>query len=394
MLFFTILITIILAGAEVDLFIPGFPDLINTFGLSPASVQLTLSMNFLSYCIGSLFAGTLGDKYGRRPIMLAGLSIFVIGSVICVYAPTFTLLVFGRLLQGLGMSGPAVIGYVVIADTTPPEKQPGLLGTLNGMITFAMAFAPVIGSYINIAFGWRGNFFVLLALGLISFILCWIFIPNTYKPNSNVSLSLKAYTPLLKNKEFLTLFALVCSLVSCYWVFIGMAPILYMEDMGVKIEHFGFYQGSIAGIFSVMSISSPLILNRFSHEICLKVGMNLLLVVSIVMLTTSLFITDSPIIISILMIAYVMPFVFPINILYPRSLDAVPNSKAKASALVNFGRLALSAVALNIVTFVYTGQFMPIAAFIFIMALTAFSLNRSINHGTEKNTTLTINSTQ
>lgn len=382
MLFFTILITIILSGAEVDLFIPGFPDLIERFDLSPASVQLTLSVNFFSYCISSLFAGTLGDKYGRRPIILLGLLIFISGSILCVYAPTFSILVFGRLLQGIGMAGPAVLGYVVIADNTPAEKQPGLLGTLNGIITAAMAFAPVIGSYINIAFGWRGNFMVLLMMGIISFVLCLLFIPNTYKPNPSVSLSLKAYTPLLLNKEFLRLFVIICSLVACYWVFIGMSPILYMENMGVKIEHFGFYQGAIAGIFSIMSISSPLILNRFNHASCLKFGMISVLLFATAMLATSIFIPDTPLIISLLMMGYVIPFVFPINILYPKSLNIIPNSKAKASALVNFGRLSLSAVALNIITMVYTGHFMPIAIFIFIMGINAFVLTQAVRKST------------
>lgn len=376
MLFFTILITIILAGAEVDLFIPGFPDLIKTFNLSPASVQLTLSVNFLSYCVSSLFVGTMGDKYGRRPVILWGLVIFIAGSILCVYAPIFSVLILGRLLQGIGMAAPAVLGYVVVADETPIEKQAGLLGTLNGIITFAMAFAPVIGSYINIAFGWRGNFIVLLVLGVVSLSLCWVFIPNTYKPTLNISLSLKTYIPLLQNKEFIILFAIICGLVACYWVFIGIAPILYMQDMGVKIEHFGFYQGAIAGAFSIMSMLSPIILNRFPHNLCLSFGTNALMCLAIIMLITSIFATDTPIIISIIMTFYVIPFVFPINILYPKSLEIVPHSKAKAAALINFGRLALSAIGLNIVSFVYTGYFMPIALFIFVLTSATFVLTK------------------
>ena len=129
MLFLTILLTIILAGAEVDLFIPSFPDLIYQFNLSPLSVQLTLSMNFLSYCVSSLFVGNLGDRYGRKPVIIGGLVIFILGSIFCVFASSFPLLVIGRFLQGIGMAGPSVLGYVVIADIIPKEKQAGLMGT-------------------------------------------------------------------------------------------------------------------------------------------------------------------------------------------------------------------------------------------------------------------------
>lgn len=372
MLFFTILIIIILAGAEVDLFIPSFPDLIQEFELSPLLVQLTLSVNFISYCISSLFVGSMGDRYGRKPLIIGGLVIFIIGSIFCTFANSFAALVLGRLFQGIGMAGPAVLGYVVIADITPTEKQPGVLGTLNGMITLAMAFAPVIGSYINMWFGWHGNFIVLLGLGIISLILSLIFIPNTTQPNKAISLSLKTYLPLLSSKTFMKLFFIICALVSCYWVFIGMGPILYMQDMHVPLSHFGFYQGAIAGVFSIMSLVSPKILNRFPHSTCLRVSMRMLIGISMALLLISIFIPDTPWLITVVMALYVMPFVFPINVLYPLSLEILPDTKGRAAALINCGRLGFSAIGVEVVSYMYTGYFMPIAVFIFLFALSAF----------------------
>ncbi len=374
MLFLTILITIILAGAEVDLFIPSFPNLIHEFNLSPLLVQLTLSMNFLSYCISSLFVGSMGDRYGRRPIIISGLIVFIIGSLCCVFAPSFPLLVIGRFLQGIGMAGPAVLGYVVIADITPTEKQAGLMGTLNGIITFAMAFAPVVGSFINIYFGWQGNFVVLLALGILSLSMSLIFIPNTIQPNKTVSLSLTGYLPLLKSWPFMRLFLIICLLVSCYWVFIGMGPILYMEDMNVPIEHFGFYQGTIAAIFSIMSITSPVILKKTSQITCLRLGLWSLIGLSFILLGISLLIVDTPWIITLGMSLYVMPFVFPVNIMYPESLGILPDFKGRAAAMINFGRLAFSAIGLEVVSYLYTGTFLPIAVFMFVFTLGAVAI--------------------
>ncbi len=377
MVFLAVLLIIILGGAEVDLFIPSFPELIRVFNLSPALVQLTLSVNFLSYCISSLFVGNVGDRYGRRPVILWGLATFIIGSICCVWASSFTLLVLGRFLQGVGMAGPAVLGYVVIADITPPGKQPGLLGLLNGVITFAMAFAPVVGSYINIYSGWQGNFRVLLGLGVLCLCLGFLFIPNTTQPNRNVSLSLKEYFPLLKSWEFMRMLLIVCLLVSGYWVFIGMGPILYMEDMNVSIQHFGFYQGAMAAAYSIVSVLSPILLKRVSHTTCLTIGMRALTALTVVLLGVSLTADDSPWIITLVMSLYVLPFVFPINILYPKSLDVLPNSKGRAAAMINFGRLAFSAIGVQCVSYVYTGTFMPIALFIFICTLVAFLITRT-----------------
>jgi DHA1 family bicyclomycin/chloramphenicol resistance-like MFS transporter len=240
-----------------------------------------------------------------------------------VLATSFSELIVGRFLQGVGMAAPAVLGYVVIADITPIEKQPGMLGTLNGVITFAMAFAPVIGSYINMFFGWHGNFIVLLGLGLLSLILSFIFIPNTTQPNPTISLSLKGYIPLLVSWSFMKSFLIICGLVACYWVFIGMGPILYMEDMKVPLTHFGFYQGAIAGVFSIMSILSPIVLKQVSHEACLNIGMRLLIGLACGLLIIGLVVDDKPWLITLMMSLYVIPFVFPINIHYQIRKDVL-----------------------------------------------------------------------
>jgi len=281
-------------------------------------------------------------------------------------------MVIGRFLQGVGMASPAVLGYVVIADITPVEKQAGVLGLLNGVITFAMAFAPVIGSYINIFWGWQGNFILLLGLGIASLALSFLFIPNTIQPNKAVSLSLKEYLPLLRSWPFMRLFFVICCLVTCYWVFIGMGPILYMEDMGIALEHFGFYQGAIAGVFAIMSMASPMILKRVSHDVCLRWGMWLLLGLASTLLGIGLIAEDNPWLITIFMSLYVMPFILPVNILYPLSLDILPDSKGRAAAMINFGRLAFSAAGVELVSYVYNGHFAPIAIFIFVFTLLAF----------------------
>lgn len=89
--FFTCVLISLLSGMEVDLFVPSFPELIRAFNLTPPLVQLTLSLNFVAYCICSLFAGMLGDRYGKRPILLVGLLIFVLGSFLCM-TPHFGML--------------------------------------------------------------------------------------------------------------------------------------------------------------------------------------------------------------------------------------------------------------------------------------------------------------
>jgi len=374
--FITILFIEILAGMEVDLFIPSFPELQEVFDLSPFLVQLTLSVNFISYCICSLFAGTLGDRYNRRHVMLGSLAIFVFGSIFCVFAPNFSILLLGRLLQGIGMAGPAVLAFVLIADEYPIEKQASIIGIYNGICNLSVAVAPVLGSYVNLFFNWRGNFVLLLILGIISLVMGYFTIPNR-KPDPSISLSLKSYWPLLASAKLMTYVLGISFLAVPYWVFVGMSPVLYMEDMGVPLTHFGFYQGAIAGVFSLISLLSPKILTAFGQRNCLFYSEILCFITTSIMLLIALFGIHQPMIITASMLVLAAVVVFPFNILYPLSLEIIPNSKARTAALMNAGRLSLTALALSCVSYIYAGTFLPIGITIFIttsIALGFFSI--------------------
>jgi DHA1 family bicyclomycin/chloramphenicol resistance-like MFS transporter len=101
-LFITILMMCTLGGAEIDIFVPSFPDLQRTFGLSPFMVELTLGVNLVAHCLTSLLVGNLGDRYGRRPLILIGLVIFIIGSLFCTFATAYWQLLGGVFFKASG----------------------------------------------------------------------------------------------------------------------------------------------------------------------------------------------------------------------------------------------------------------------------------------------------
>jgi len=357
--FITILLIEILVGAEVDLFVPSFPELQKVFNLTPFMVQFTLSANFIAYCLGCLYAGMLGDRYNRRHVILTSLFVFIVGSICCVSAQHFFWLVLGRFLQGAGIAAPAVLCYVVLADETPIEKQPALMGVLNGIITLAMACAPVVGSFVNLYFDWRANFSVLLGLGLISLAMGYFAIPAR-KSDPAISLSLKAYIPLLQSMKLRAYLYSVGFLCVSYWLFIGMAPIFYMEGLNVPLAHFGFYQGSLAMIFSIVSILSPWLLKIFGNENCLQFGKWTSLLGVIVVAIFALLDVKDPMIITGGILILSVGAIFPVNILYPYALEVIDNSKGRAAALVQAFRLMITAFFIQLVSFYYQGHFLPI----------------------------------
>lgn len=165
--FITVILIQVLSGIEVDLFIPSFPQLQENFNLTTNQVQLTLSLNFIAYCISCLFAGALGDRYNRRRVLLLGLIVFVIGSLLCVLAANFSTLLVGRVLQGAGIAAPCILSLPVVLETCTLEKQASSMGYINAARTLAMALAPLIGSLISFHFDWHANFFNVAWVGML-----------------------------------------------------------------------------------------------------------------------------------------------------------------------------------------------------------------------------------
>lgn len=373
----TLLLMMTLAGAEIDLFIPSFPELQQKFHLSPFLMQLTLSVNFTAFCLSCLFVGALGDHYNRRHVILISLLIFLVGSIFCVWANHYGVLLLGRLLQGIGVAGPAILPYVVVTDEYPLEKQPALIGLCNGITAFAMAFAPVVGSFINLYYGWRANFGLLLILSCLTVVATYFTIPS--KPgNKKVSLSIKTYLPLLQSQKLMTYILSVCLLVVSYWVFVGMAPIFYMGDMEVPLKQFGYYQGSLALIFSVVSMLSPRIFKTFGQKRCFYFGKWLCFFSAICMLFVLLSGVQHPTLITGVMMLFSIGVVFPLNILYPFSLEVLQDSKSRTAALIQALRLIMTAFLLELVSFFYHGKFLPIGLTMVISLVMCFFVLRQM----------------
>lgn len=356
MMFFTVLILTILSGAEIDIFTPSFPELQNVFNISPFMVELLLSANLIAHCIGSLIVGNLGDRYGRKNIIITGLIIFVIGSLTCVLSTNYWLLLLGRILQGLGISGPAVLDFLIIVDNYPLEQQQHKLGLLNGFATLAIAFAPVIGSYVCMFFKWQGNFIILLLLSIICLILAILFLPRS-EINHSVRFSFKEYMAIMKSKTVLYFIISICFITQSYWIFVGISPILYMESFKISLKHFGFYQGSLCVLFSIVSLYSGYLIQKFGQKKCLIAGFWLLIVFTIATILLIIFNINDPIIITLVLQLEAIGVVLPINILWPLSLTAIPNAKGRITAIMTTSRLIVTAIGLQLVGWLYNGVF-------------------------------------
>jgi DHA1 family bicyclomycin/chloramphenicol resistance-like MFS transporter len=362
-LFAIIVLMEILSGIEIDLCIPSFPELQSLFKITTSATEALLSINLFTNCVGALIAGTLGDRYGRKPIILYGLMLFIFGSALCALAQNYHMLLMGRFIQGFGISCPACLAYVIIPDTYDVNTHRKMLGLLNFFATASMAIAPIIGSHIALFFGWRGNFSFCLFCGVVCFIFGYFFLPPG-KKNESVSIGIQEYFDVLKNKKAVHYLFVICFFVIGYWVFIGMAPILYCKDLSIPLKHFGFYQGSLAASLAIVSLLSERLITYFGQKKCFCISLATCIVslifIAILVATNS----QSPKLITLTMVLMSAGIVCPVNILCPNAYKVVSDDKGKFNALVMSFKMMAISVFVQITSYFYSGNFRSIGSIV------------------------------
>ena len=366
----TIILLDLLAGVEFDLFVPSFPELQSHFNISSFWVEMLLSANFLGYCLSLFAVGSLSDRYGRKLIILAGLFIFIIGSLLCLQERTFLFLLIGRFLQGIGIASPAILSFLIIADNYPLEKQKSLFALLNGVMNDSVAVAPVVGSYIALYFHWQGNFLTLLSLGIIACVFSIFFIPPHAPSHTQEDESNQQYIHLFQSKPLMLMIIHFIVQLVPYWIFVGMAPLLYMESLGVSLSHFGYYQGSLAFVFSLGSLVFSFIVKRYHSRKMLSLT-NFIFTTSLICTTFStVFNLSNALWITLLFMPFVIGQIIPGATLYPLCLNFKPHAKARVAALIQAGRLVFCSLGLQLAGYIYQGSFDSIGIVIipFILA--------------------------
>lgn len=375
MVLITVIFMDLLTGMEFDLFVPSFPQLQSHFNLTPFWVEALLSVNFAGYCLSLFFVGGLADRYGRKPIIILGLIIFAMGSMLCLGTASYDIFLIGRFLQGVGIAAPAILSFLIIADAYSLKQQQFLMAMLNGSLNTAAAIAPVIGSYITLYWHWQGNFIALLILGLITLLMTIFFIPPSKPSAHKETLSLRGYLPILQSKPLMLLIANIICMSVPYWVFIGMSPLLYMKSLGVSLAHFGYYQGSLALAFAVGSVVLGLMIKHynFAQKKLLLVAMQIFIACTIAIVLITFLDGANPLLITLALLLLTLGEVIPSTILYPLSLNQMPQAKGRVSALIQGFRLILTALSLQITGYFYQGSFRNIGIILicFILAVIA-----------------------
>ena len=163
----------------MHIFVPALPAAARDLHATPAALELTISLYILGLAVGQLVYGPASDRFGRRPALLAGLSIFTIASLAAVFAPDVHTLILARFLQAVGGCSGLVLARAIIRDTSQAHEAARRLALTNLLVTAGPAIAPLIGGAFSDLWGWRTILMGLAALGVANFALAWRILPET-----------------------------------------------------------------------------------------------------------------------------------------------------------------------------------------------------------------------
>ena len=249
----------------MHIFVPALPETARDLHATAATVELTISLYILGLAVGQLVYGPLSDRFGRRPALLLGLSLFTIASIAGLFAPDAHTLVVARFFQGLGGCSGLLLARAIIRDTSQANEAARRLALVNVLVTAGPAIAPLIGAALSGLWGWRTILMGLTALGVANFVLAWRILPETRPEAVFVSASKYArdYVGLLRSPQFLG-YALggACATTPLY-AFIACAPFIFVDTLHAPSASVGPYLALLVSGLWLGSLLASRLIDRF-----------------------------------------------------------------------------------------------------------------------------------
>lgn len=281
-----ILLTLLLAGLTmvgplaIDTYLPSFPAIARTFDASPMLIQQTLSMFLFCFAFMMLFYGTLSDSFGRRPIILGSLVLYIVASVGGALAPSIGVLLFCRILQGLAAGAGSVVGRAIVTDRFSGGEAQKILSHIMMVFGLAPALAPILGGWLQVNYGWRSIFWFLTGFGALMFIAVQRALPESLPAKDrhpfHPGVIAANYWMVLRHRQFVLLSAALGMTFAGFALYIGSAAYFVINILHLSETSFAWL---FIPLISGMVIGSALagkFAHRYSQHAMIRMGYTLM----------------------------------------------------------------------------------------------------------------------
>lgn len=252
---------------STTIILPSFPAMARDFDVTTRQLGLALSSFFIAFAIGQLLIGPLSDRFGRRWLVLGGLMVFAAGCVVCALAPSFPALILGRVVQALGVCAASVLSRAIARDLFEGEALARALSLTMIAMAAAPGFSPLLGSGLDVAFGWRWTFLLVGAAGLLLGLRYLAALGETHPPDRRSAHTPRsiaaAYGQLATNRSFLMPAVAVSCIIGGLYAFFGASPAVLLGVFGLTPLHLGLLFAATVVVVFAAGLLAPRLARRF-----------------------------------------------------------------------------------------------------------------------------------
>jgi DHA1 family bicyclomycin/chloramphenicol resistance-like MFS transporter len=233
----------------LNVYLPVLPQVQTGLGVSVAQASVTVTAPLIAFAIGLLFYGPLSDRVGRRPVILFGIGVCLVGSTIAMLAPNVATLTAGRVIQALGTSAGITVARATMGDLFPREKMAKMIAYLTMVMVMANAVAPIVGGALGEWLHWRAVFALVLAAAATIGFYAWRLLPETRDVAASGSAAqvVRAAATLAGRPAFLGYILQSGVIYATFLVFISLMPYVFVRALGHTTTEYGVWYLCIAG---------------------------------------------------------------------------------------------------------------------------------------------------
>lgn len=351
------------------------PEMAIYFGVADSVIQHSLSAFQLGLVCATLVAGPLSDAYGRRPLLLMGLGIFLLASILLVIPTGIDAFLAWRLLQGCGAGVSLGMGQAVVRDAFHERESVQIFSKMFTYVLLTPAIAPVLGAYLTTSLGWR-SCFVFIALSVFAtFVATYLFFPETHPPSLRNRLRpdvlRKNLRRLVNSREFI-LFDLVSVLpFSGLWFYRTAMPFVFIKYMGVSIHMFGYYVFAHAMIQSATSYYVQRVVDRIGIFKMISIGIMMMLVSSLLVFVSAELAPEQPMLAALAVLPFMMGILFTTPTSSAKTMSYGEHSRGVASSVLASSRQVSIAFGAFMAAFLPHDTFVPAGIFMGVVAILA-----------------------
>lgn len=334
---------IIVSPLTLAMYGPSMPSMATSLATSPGMIQLTLTVYLVAFALSQLLYGPISDRYGRRPVILAGLSIYIAGCALAWMATTIEIMIVARIIEGIGACGGSAASRALVRDCRSDVGVAKIMSIIGMGLGVAPAAGPIIAGYLQVRYGWPAIFVALAAIAGAILLFVALAMPETNLRRDPAATRWRSvtnnYWSIASDRRFVSYVAVLALTTAGTYSFIAAAPFVLISKLGLTPDRFGTMMPLLVVAYFLAAAVTTKLLGPVSPDRLVKMGIGVAAVVALALFGLA----QAGVLTVAVALAAMMLWMVGIALLTPGvtsgALQPFPASAGTAAALMGFAQM-------------------------------------------------------